>query len=68
MTIELVDHLLDDLPLPLLLGQFLIEESPGLGFRHGVDFLGAVFAVAAPTVAVYTIVKASEWGWGPIRI
>src|SRR5438477_674880 len=50
--------------IALLLGQFLIEESPGLGFRHGVDFLGAVFAVAAPTVAVYTIVKASEWGWG----
>jgi EmrB/QacA subfamily drug resistance transporter len=48
----------------LILGQLLIEESPGLGFRHGVDLTGAALAVAAPTVAVYTIVKASEWGWG----
>jgi EmrB/QacA subfamily drug resistance transporter len=48
----------------LLLGLVLIEESPGVGSRHGVDGLGAVLAVAAPTLAVYTIVKASEWGWG----
>src|SRR5437588_3386300 len=48
----------------LLLGIALIEDSPGLGFRHGLDVLGAVLAIAAPTAAVYTIVKASEWGWG----
>src|SRR5438067_4947941 len=47
----------------MLLGFALLDDSPGLGFRHGVDVLGAVFAVAAPTVAVWTIVRASEWGW-----
>jgi EmrB/QacA subfamily drug resistance transporter len=53
--------------LALLLGLVLIDDSPGLGFQHGIDVLGAVLAVAAPTVAVYTIVKASEWGWGSLR-
>src|SRR5207247_4304920 len=48
----------------LLFALTLIDDSPGLGFRHGVDVGGAVLAVAAPTVAVWTIVKASEWGWG----
>src|SRR2546421_1635933 len=32
----------------LLFGLILIDESPGLGFRHGVDILGATLAVAAP--------------------
>ena len=48
----------------LLFALTLIDDTPGLGFRHGVDVGGAVLAVAAPTVAVWTIVKASEWGWG----
>jgi len=59
-----------NLPIGLvavLLGLVLVEESPGLGFRHGVDTIGAVLAVAAPTLAVYTIVKASEWGWASAR-
>ncbi len=51
----------------LLLGLALLDESPGLGFRHGVDLIGALLAVAAPTTAVYTIVKASEWGWSSTR-
>jgi EmrB/QacA subfamily drug resistance transporter len=51
----------------LLLGMALIEDAPGIGLRHGVDPLGAVLAVAAPTVAVYTIVRTSEWGWGSSR-
>jgi MFS family permease len=51
----------------LLLGLALLEESPGLGFRHGVDVIGAILAIAAPTVAVYTIEKAAEWGWGSAR-
>src|SRR5438132_2491919 len=53
--------------IALLFGVVLIEQSPGLGFRHGVDLLGAMLAVAAPTLAVYTIVKASEWGWASDR-
>ena len=50
-----------------VLGLILIDESAGLGFRHGVDALGATFAIAAPTLAVYTRVKASEWGWASAR-
>jgi len=41
----------------------LIEDTPGVGFRHGVDWGGAVLAVAAPTVAVWAIVHANQWGW-----
>jgi EmrB/QacA subfamily drug resistance transporter len=51
----------------LFLGLALIDDSRGLGFRHGVDLAGALLAVVAPTTAVYTIVKASEWGWGSGR-
>src|SRR5689334_23877435 len=51
----------------LFLGWTLIEGSDGLGFAHGVDVLGGALAVAAPTVAVYTIVNASGWGWGSGR-
>jgi EmrB/QacA subfamily drug resistance transporter len=53
--------------IALLFGVILIEEAPGIGFQRGVDWLGAVLAVAAPTIAVYTIVKANEWGWGSLH-
>jgi EmrB/QacA subfamily drug resistance transporter len=53
--------------IALVFGVILIEDARGLGFRHGVDWLGATLAVAAPTLAVYTIVKANEWGWGSGR-
>src|SRR5205807_7971550 len=51
----------------LLLGVALIDESPGLGVGQGIDILGAVLAIAAPTLAVFTIVKASDWGWASTR-
>jgi EmrB/QacA subfamily drug resistance transporter len=51
----------------VILGRTLIEDDPGIGIRKGIDLLGAILAVAAPTLAVYTIVKASEWGWGSAR-
>ena len=47
----------------LFLAQGLIEDTPGVGFGRGVDWGGAVLAVAAPTVAVWTIVHANQWGW-----
>jgi EmrB/QacA subfamily drug resistance transporter len=47
----------------LVLALMLIEDTPGLGFAHGVDVGGAVLAVAAPTVAVWAIVHANGWGW-----
>jgi EmrB/QacA subfamily drug resistance transporter len=51
----------------MLLGLALLDDTEGLGFGHGIDAIGAVLAIAAPTLAVYTIVKASEWGWGSGR-
>ena len=51
----------------LFLGLALIDESPGLGVGQGIDILGAVLAIAAPTLAVFTIVKASDWGWASTR-
>src|SRR5207237_8287872 len=51
----------------LLVALALIEDTPGLGFRHGVDVGGAVLAVAPPTVAVWAIVHASAWGWASAK-
>lgn len=44
-------------------GMFLVNPHEGLGFRQGVDVPGSALIVAAPTLAVYTIVKASDFGW-----
>jgi EmrB/QacA subfamily drug resistance transporter len=49
--------------LSLVFALMLIPDAKGLGVRHGVDLLGGLLAVATPTLAVYTIVHANEWGW-----
>jgi EmrB/QacA subfamily drug resistance transporter len=46
-----------------LLGRVLVEESPALGLRGGVDWLGAVLVTGATGLVVYAIVKAAEYGW-----
>ena len=48
----------------LVLGRMLIAERPGLGFDHGVDWLGSVLVTVATAIGVYAIVKAAEFGWG----
>ena len=53
--------------LTFVFSWILVQGSKGLGFRHGVDLLGGLLAVAAPTAAVYTIVHASGWGWVSAR-
>jgi len=50
--------------LAFLLGRVLIEESPALGLRRDVDWMGAVLVTAATGLVVYAIVKAAEYGWG----
>jgi EmrB/QacA subfamily drug resistance transporter len=50
--------------LAFVLGRVLIEESPAIGLRGGVDWLGAVLMTAATGIIVYAIVKAAEYGWG----
>ena len=50
--------------LAFFLGRILIEESPALGLRRGVDWMGAVLVTGATMLIVYAIVKAAEYGWG----
>ncbi|MGH2961485.1 MAG: MFS transporter [Solirubrobacterales bacterium] len=42
----------------------LIDGDEGIGFGRGADILGAVLVTGALMLTVYTIVKASDYGWG----
>jgi len=47
-----------------LLATRLLDRDRGLGFARGADVSGAVLVTSALMLAVYTIVKASDYGWG----
>jgi EmrB/QacA subfamily drug resistance transporter len=47
-----------------LLGRRFIEDSPGLGLRHGVDVAGSILVTVAVMVGVYALVTAADHGWG----
>jgi EmrB/QacA subfamily drug resistance transporter len=49
--------------LALAAGRALIDDSPGIGFADGVDWLGAALVTATAMVGVFTVVKAPERGW-----
>ena len=51
----------------LLLGLRFIPSHRGTDLREGVDALGALLVTAAPALAVYTIIQASDYGWGSGR-
>jgi EmrB/QacA subfamily drug resistance transporter len=51
----------------LALGASLIPRHVGIGLHHGVDLLGALLVTAAPSLAIYTIIQASENGWATPR-
>ena len=51
----------------MALGFALIPAHVGSGLRHGVDVVGAVLVTAAPMLAIYTILQASESGWTTLR-
>jgi EmrB/QacA subfamily drug resistance transporter len=56
-----------NLPIALLTGGFalrLLRRDRGLGLGQGADVPGALLIVAALMLGVYTIVKASDYGWG----
>lgn len=42
----------------------LVDRDRGIGLGRGADILGAVLVTSALMLAVYTIVKASDYGWG----
>jgi EmrB/QacA subfamily drug resistance transporter len=45
----------------------LIPRDRGIGLGRGADVLGAVLVTSALMLGVYTIVKASEYGWGSLH-
>ncbi|HEV8670151.1 MAG TPA: MFS transporter [Candidatus Limnocylindria bacterium] len=46
----------------------LLPSIPGVGLRQGVDVGGALAITAAPILAVYGILSASESGWGSPQV
>ncbi len=42
----------------------LITDSPGLGFGHGADILGATLITSGLMLGTYTILGVEEHGWG----
>jgi EmrB/QacA subfamily drug resistance transporter len=58
--------------LPIAIGTALfaarlIDRDAGIGLGRGADVLGAGLVTGALMLGVYTIVKASEYGWGSLR-
>src|SRR3954453_7707838 len=55
-----------NLPIGLatfVLGRALIRNDSGLGFQHGVDWLGSLLVTASLMTAIYAIVQATTKGW-----
>src|SRR3954464_2222551 len=46
-----------------LLGRALIKSDHGLGFEHGVDWLGSLLVTASLMAGIYAIVQATSAGW-----
>src|SRR6266576_3432337 len=46
-----------------VLASRLVERDRGIGFTRGADVPGAVLVTGSLMLAVYTIVKASDYGW-----
>jgi EmrB/QacA subfamily drug resistance transporter len=56
-----------NLPIALVTGFFalrLLGRDKGLGFAKGADLPGALLIVSSLMIGVYTIVEASNYGWG----
>jgi EmrB/QacA subfamily drug resistance transporter len=54
--------------LAITLAWPLLPRVPGMGLRQGVDLGGAFTITAAPILAVYGILSASESGWGSPQV
>jgi EmrB/QacA subfamily drug resistance transporter len=53
--------------LTAVLAVRLVAGDAGQGLKRGADGLGAVLVTAALMLAVYTIVKAGDYGWGSLH-
>src|SRR3954454_16595898 len=47
----------------IALGRILIRTDRGIGFQHGVDWLGSVLVTASLATAIYAIVGSTTHGW-----
>jgi EmrB/QacA subfamily drug resistance transporter len=47
-----------------LVASRLLDDEKGIGLGRGADVLGAVLVTTSLMLLVYTIVKASDYGWG----
>src|SRR5437763_1316422 len=59
-----------NLPIAVVTGLLavrLLQRDEGIGFGEGADVLGAVLIVASLMLGVYTIVEASNYGWGSLH-
>jgi EmrB/QacA subfamily drug resistance transporter len=45
----------------------LVETDRGIGLREGADVLGAALVTVALMLGVYTIVEATDYGWGSLH-
>jgi EmrB/QacA subfamily drug resistance transporter len=50
-----------------ILARRLLPQDSGMGLQHGADAPGALLLVASLMLAVYTIVEASNYGWGSLH-
>ena len=58
--------------LPIAIGTALfasrlIDSDEGIGLGRGADVLGALLVTSSLMLGVYTIVKASDYGWGSLH-
>jgi MFS family permease len=53
--------------LTVLLALRVVTSDTGIGLRAGADIPGATLVTAMLMLAVYTIVKTSDYGWGSAR-
>jgi EmrB/QacA subfamily drug resistance transporter len=59
-----------NLPIAVVTGFFavrLLRKDTGLGIDQGADVPGALLIVSALMLGVYTIVEASNFGWGSLH-
>jgi EmrB/QacA subfamily drug resistance transporter len=53
--------------LTAVLAVRIVDSDVGLGLREGADVPGAGLVTGALMLSVYTIVKASDYGWGSVH-